>query len=750
MLSQLTITKKTRQLAFDREQLYAKGLEYVQKLSSQIWTDYNVHDPGITTLELLCYALTDLSDRASLPIQDLLASETNNAREMKKQFFTARQILPSRPLTLLDYRKLLIDIDGVKNAWLQPARLTYYADTVRGELLRENPRRPEIVEVNLAGLYEVKIQYSDEITTAEAQQNVSQAVQQKLHANRNLCEDFVSFTEVDIQNFQLCAELELVPDADVTRVNATILDRVQEYLSPSIRFYTLSEMLTRQKVDGTAYTVDEIFDGPALENGFIDDRELANADLRREIRLSDIISIIMDIDGVQAVRDIIINPEGTAAPLANKWLISVDPGKQANLNPAVSRLVFYKRNMPVLPGKVEVTEPTARSLTNEKNDLDIPLGIYQEAGNYYSVQNHFPAIYGLSEVGLSSTADDKRKALAYQLKAYLLFFDQIMANYMFQLSRVKELFSINPDVKQTYFYQAVQSFADYTKIYAANATNVIDILQTQNSDREKATGFSRRNRFLDRLIARFAERVHDIGYTMYSNSGSQAEQSIAYKCRFLQDYPTISSDRALAYDYSLTEEKDLWDSENVSGLEKRLAKLLGISNYQRRNLSEGSESIDEGMYLIENILLRPERPDDPFLPICPDRNCTDCADLDPYSYRIQIILPAYGLRFGKLELRRFAEQVIREETPAHILPKICWISKEDMTVFEKLYRDWIYLKAGVDTSQPREKLSAFIDQLFAVKNVYPPGNLHECSSPETQAKFILGRTTLGTENQPNK
>lgn len=738
MLTQLTIPKKnTQPLAMDFEQLYAIGLKHIQQLSSQIWTDYNVHDPGITTLELLCYALTDLSYRASFPIEDLLASESDNAGEMSKQFFTARQILPNRPLTLLDYRKLLIDLDGVKNAWIQPASLIYYADMVKGELLQDNPHRSGILEVNLAGLYAVKIEY--EIPLTQPKQDVIQAVQQKLQANRNLCEDFVQFTEVEIQFFQLCVELELAPDADVTKVNAAILFQVQEYLSPSIAFYSLSEMLTRKRIDGTPYTVDEIFDGPALDNGFIEDEELENADLRTEIRLSDIISIIMDINGVQAVRDIVINPEGNTIPLVNKWVIPVEAGKQAKLNSQVSRLVFYKRNMPVVPTGIAATPLTPESTGKEVNDLPIPLGKFRSPASYYSFQNHFPAIYGLSEVGLSSTADDKRKALALQLKAYLLFYDQVMANYMAQLSQVKELFSRNPDLLQTYSLQVVNSFADYIKIYDAN--NAIDTLQNQNRDREKATDCDRRNRFLDHLSARFAERVHELAYTMYSHFGTGAEDSIAYKCRFLEDYPTISSDRALAYNYSLTDEKDLWNSENVSGLEKRLAKLLGIPNHQRRNLSEG----DEGMYLIENMLLRPEQHTDPFLPICPTLNCNDCAEADPYSYRIHIILPAYGKRMGEIEFRRFAEVVIREETPAHILPKICWIDKEDMIELEKLYRDWIYLKAGVEKADRPDKLMKFIKELFTVKNVYPPQKLSECDSGEDQPKFILGQTALGTQ-----
>jgi hypothetical protein len=87
MLFQLTIPKeRTAEPAQDWEKLYALGLNHVQRLAGRIWTDYNLHDPGITTLELLCYALTDLSYRAAFPIKDLLANPTNNAEEMKRQF----------------------------------------------------------------------------------------------------------------------------------------------------------------------------------------------------------------------------------------------------------------------------------------------------------------------------------------------------------------------------------------------------------------------------------------------------------------------------------------------------------------------------------------------------------------------------------------------------------------------------------------------------------------------------------------
>jgi len=99
--------------------LRQKGLEYIQQLGSKLWTDYNIHDPGITILEALCYAITDLGYRTSFDIKDLLADPPNVTPDYKRQaFYTAREILTVNPWTINDFRKLLIDIDGVKNGWM--------------------------------------------------------------------------------------------------------------------------------------------------------------------------------------------------------------------------------------------------------------------------------------------------------------------------------------------------------------------------------------------------------------------------------------------------------------------------------------------------------------------------------------------------------------------------------------------------------------------------------------------------------
>jgi hypothetical protein len=97
-----------------------------------------------------------------------------------------------------------------------------------------------------------------------------------------------------------------------------------------------------------------------------------------------------------------------------------------------------------------------------------------------------------------------------------------------------------------------------------------------------------------------------------------------------------------------------------------------------------------------------------------------------------------------MEFRRWAEQVIREETPAHVQPKVCWISKDDMAALERVYRDWIHLRAGRESADREAKLRDFIARLFAVKSVYPAQTLGECGPGEGREKFVLGRTALGS------
>ena len=61
MLTDSLPTDTTPTLILDYENLRKEGIAWLKKLARSEWTDFNAHDPGITILEQVCYALTDLS-----------------------------------------------------------------------------------------------------------------------------------------------------------------------------------------------------------------------------------------------------------------------------------------------------------------------------------------------------------------------------------------------------------------------------------------------------------------------------------------------------------------------------------------------------------------------------------------------------------------------------------------------------------------------------------------------------------------
>jgi len=240
--------------------LRRQGIDYLGKLSGKIWTDHNVHDPGITILEVLCYAILDLGYKANFPVIDTFARAPGDTSQ-EDNFFTPAQALSNNPLTVLDYRKLLIDIKEVNNAWLEPA------DDFDVEQFCNPRRNPEandakVCETYLNGLYHV---YIDPVLNSdttipgdEYEKIVLQKVKHALLCHRNFCEDFLDIVLLLPQEIGVCCDIELAADADVERVYLDVLQALQSFISPSPKFYTLQQMLNKGK------TTEEIYNGRPL------------------------------------------------------------------------------------------------------------------------------------------------------------------------------------------------------------------------------------------------------------------------------------------------------------------------------------------------------------------------------------------------------------------------------------------------------------------------------------------------------
>ena len=428
----------------DFNDLRTEGITHLGNLTGKIWTDYNAHDPGITILEALCYALLDLDYRTKLPAADIFARNPA-ATGADNNFYSPAQILACNPLTILDYRKLLSDIEGVRNAWLEVA-----VDQV-DNCLPENRNKPGTSDCTgdyqplLNGLYHVYLELEDGVDEAK----IHDAVAASLRTHRNLCEDIADITMLNKLPLGVCAIVELNTDADPAQVYIDMMSTLGDFLSPSPHFYTLQELLDKGK------PIDTIFAGrpynTSISHGFVDTEELAQIQLKKEIHLSDLYKALFEVTGIKTIRDLQWKPCGSTP--RGGWKFNIPQNNVIDFTISCCGIQFLRGGKPVPfdPTQYEVI----LQMMEKKNlyssllpnlDLPFPKGNYRDdLGDYYSIQNDFPNAYGISKGGVPEDAPIARKAHALQLKGFLLFFDQLLADYLTQLAHIRELFSMGGD-----------------------------------------------------------------------------------------------------------------------------------------------------------------------------------------------------------------------------------------------------------------------------------------------------------------
>ena len=116
--------------------------------------------------------------------------------------------------------------------------------------------------------------------------------------NRNICEDF------DIDNIHIlepvpigiCLNVEVKSDIKYDTILLEIYRSIYNYISPSISLYTLNQLLGKGKA------VEEIYQGAIPSLGFVDYEELVNFEQRKQLYVSDIINLIMSVEGVISIR----------------------------------------------------------------------------------------------------------------------------------------------------------------------------------------------------------------------------------------------------------------------------------------------------------------------------------------------------------------------------------------------------------------------------------------------------------------
>ena len=483
----------------DYKWLRARGQHLLEKLAGEIWTDYNEHDPGVTTLEQLCYALTELSYRAQSPVEDLLTARDGAPIDAYGQaLFAPQAILPCNPITAGDYSKLIADrIEAVGNVWLTPCRVG--------------------ARVGAGGLYDIEL-YAPDLDPAK-HAALRRRARQVFTRHRTLCEDVHSIRILEPVRAVLGATITLGSDAAPEAILASVFYRIGNLLAPELRRQSLQELLDAKETPAS------IFTGPALRRGFVSDDQVGPRP--DEINLSQIMQCLVTTPGVSGVRQVSLAIDGAAIEPGGQLTLAVPRGGilRVDTTPAGDRF-----SVSLLRGGVEYT-PHAGAVERElrrlwlghrrrfdvradaRNLLAMPRGQHIEAGGYVSIQEQFPATYGINRFGVGPDATPARRASARQFKAYLLAFEQLLADSFAMVDGVRELCAIGPEPRRRAFTQYLDA-CDET-----GATLVPDVEPLLSASyREELAAFAggrdrhveRRNRFLDYLLASYGEDIDQV------------------------------------------------------------------------------------------------------------------------------------------------------------------------------------------------------------------------------------------------
>ena len=560
------------------DELLSKGIELIEKFSGEKWTDYNYHDPGITMLEQICYAITDLGYKSNFPITDLLLLNKDKFDlESSNLFIPPKKIFSSSPTTINDYRKLIIDnIENVKNAWF---------------VVKENHKQ------GIHGIFSIKIQVSENLERRTINETIHK-VQELLMQNRAISTDLDEINVLKKDIISIGGNLTIDSFVVGEEVLANIFRLIESKINRELRYQNFNAKFEQGDL------VENLYAGPQIKKGFIDEKDLV--DKTNEIFISELKEIILSINGVLEIKDFTVYKNGIKITddyvdfNENSYpsLISIDKYFSKNND---GNLKFYRNENEYLIDQVifsQIYESLRfKNLISSEKPLDnsntkISRFSKNDIEKYYSIMRELPSIYGLKEGELSTKASDLRKSQVKQLKGYITLFEQLMANHLSQLVNTRNYFSIKNNEK-TFFSPYPSNIPNFSELINFDKKSDYNAF-LDNISESKNKFFIRKEKVLDHMLSRFGEtyntkmlgRLYQI-----QNSDESIEKTKNYeleaKSNYAQKILKYRSLKNLGFNYHKIQS----NSEYNSGIEKTLKLILNI---KKKNLSPNLKHYTNG------------------------------------------------------------------------------------------------------------------------------------------------------------
>lgn len=684
-------------------------LDEVQRLSGKVWTDFNVHDPGVTLMDIANYALTETDYKLRFDLQDYLTTKDGNFDSERFGLFSAEAVYTTAPVTAEDYRKLFYShISSIDSVW--------------------------VICNNETGGYTVRIAQSP--YEKQNEDAIIKQVKEVYNSHRNLCEYLEKVEVVHPEELELWAELEIEPGADPSIVLAKIYETILFYLSGTFHIYApaerkLTEMSPEEWLEGSS-------DGLRVE---IPQQKNTEYELYKRL---------WSVDGIHSFSTCYLMRNGTPQTDFSEGFTLKIPKSDKELKVKIRcGKTFLTIDMKKFNSHLETyyaSQKQNRDRIGSRNELCLAQGSYRDIFTHTPLAYDFPLCYNLpSSKGKETSFEASLSLYDWTIEQglkdlkelpHLLSFDELKDDSTLPPRKI-QLFSSYLDFLDSLYgvesnpqgLMEDNSYGETKKEIVVRRMEFLRHIARMTRDRAKAKDLSftgdglntptvkewfcrllgidsddehtvsnvlpghnlrliekRKNKhFLDQLDALlideklFSEKY--INPVSYEQTASDDEGKRKEYSKLRTELPIFNDNRisgdlfrhGLSLDnYRIVEaskgeymliyrnqEKEGWTNLGRTDNKEQLNTLANILRKYLLELNRDCETV----YILESVLVKKENP-----------------------FHILIVLPDWSLRFHTPRFREVCREVLRSIIPAHISGEIYWLDEKYMQRFENGYR----------------------------------------------------------------
>lgn len=725
--------------------LVRQTLEETQRLSGKVWTDYNVHDPGVTLAETAAYALAELDYKLGFPLADCLSEEDRPFDAARFGLFPPTDVYTTSPVTEDDYRRMLLaNVPGIDNA-------TVHCDPKTGG-------------------YTLRLIPSP--FTERTDDEIVSLATAAFHSRRGLCEwlEKVEVMQPDILDFE--AEIEIEPGEDATEVLARLYRRILRYLSGE------ASLLAPRKCLSPEISPETWLEGSeSLMRVVLPEQQNTEYELYRKLRevkgVSRFRTCYLTKDGVPQTRlsgySLRIPREekdfGKIEVFSGKTKCRIDPGR------FVERLKGYCLVHGHSSGQKQKAGqgPPAWSM---------PTGSWRDIFAHYPIAHDFPDCYRF--------APEKEKPSPFE--AYTRLYDRVIRNGLAELQALPKQLSLKEEGGYTDYdcpKDAVEKKSRYLDfldgLYGVESHPAW--LSEEDSYGETPAGTVRRRMNFLRDIARLEKDRAKARNLFQTGTEGNAPAVKEHFCLLLgldpDDGHTVSNVLP-AHNLRLMERRK--DGEEPSGIGERIDSLLigermlradnvqavkfqmlakdeegkrkeyagmraalpffnenlitgdlfrggtRLDNYKivetgentymlmyrhqehggwtNLGQSDNTERLEKLANILRRFLRELNRKSETLYVVEPVLADTDRA------FEVILVLPSWTYRFHNTRFRSKCLELLRSFLPAHLAGKVHWLGEKEMRQFEICYHQLMRTFTDSRLADYRGKLLEAIDELM--------------------------------------